>query len=126
MLVDKTFFRQVGSHVLYVDPTDLELPTMTVGKVYTLDNSGDIALAAADADVVLGVYTGETAGGLLMFEQRLYEDEAAFTGAGTRWYLAAAGGLTSTPGDVLFGVAISADKLWILPRQLPGGGGPPA
>jgi len=125
MLLDKTFFRGVGSRILFVDPTGLDLPTMTVGKVYTLDPSGDLALAAADSDVVLGVYVGETDGGLLQFEQGLYTSEGDFTSKGTRWYLAAAGALTSTPGDVLFGVAVDEDKLWILPRQLPGAMPPP-
>lgn len=125
MLANRTFFRGFGSRRLKVDPTGLELPTLTLDKVYTLDTSGDIALAAADSDIVLGVYVGTTESGFLLFEQAIHEKAAAYTSKGTRWYLAAAGGLTSTPGTVLFGIALSADKLWILPSMLDGGGGGP-
>jgi len=113
--LDKVIFgEQPDSFQVKVDPTGLTLPTMTVGKVYGIDGSKDIILSTDTTTFLLGVYVGVNDAGFLLFEQKVYTSVAAFTGAGTSWYLTAAGALTSTPNDALFGVAIDADNLLII------------
>ncbi len=112
-LISKEIFGQPGSTQIKIDPTGLSLPTMTVGLVYAIDSSKDIIQSIASSVNLLGVFVGTNDAGFLLFEQGVYNEEATFTSAGTIWYLTAAGALTSTPGNVQFGIAIDADNLLI-------------
>ena len=113
--ISKLYFDGVGADKqLKFDPSGYTVPTFTVGKVYALDGSGDVILAIATSDLLLGIYTGVNDQGYPVFEQLYYVESAAFTARGTKWYLDAAGALTSTPNDALFGIAIDADTLLII------------
>jgi len=113
--VPKLYFDGVGADKrLKFDPSGYTLPSFVVGKVYALDGSGDVVLASSASDLLLGIYTGANDQGYPIFEQLYYQETAAFTARGTHWYLDAAGALTTTPNDALFGISIDADTLLII------------
>lgn len=121
--VTKPYFDGVGADKqLKFDPTGFTLPTFTIGLVYALDASGDVILATALSDLVLGIYTGDNDVGFPIFEQLFFVSTAAFAPRGTRWYLTGAGVLTSTPNDALFGIAVDDDTLLITWNGLDTGG----
>lgn len=121
--VTKEYFEGVAADKqLKFDPTGFTLPSFTEGLVYALDSMGDVVAADPSTGLVLGIYVGDNDQGFPIFEQLYYTSTGAFTGRGTRWYLDAGGGLTTTPNDALFGIAVDEDTLLIVWNGLDTGG----